>query len=106
MRKVKIEDIEQIRIIGKTFKLNLVDTLIHDGELQHGICDVTNCFISISGSQCQEQKKDTVIHECAHAIADAMGVDVPEHHILVLSTGLYAWMKANPELIQWIMQND
>ena len=106
MKKIKIEDIEQIRIIGKTFKLKLEDSLIHDNELQYGLCEVGKCLISVSNSQCQEQKKDTLIHECAHAIADAMGVDVPEHHILVLSTGIYAWMRENPELIQWIMQND
>jgi hypothetical protein len=106
VKKIKIEDISPIRIVGKDYKVNIVESLIRDQELLHGLCEPHICTISLSDSQDIQNQKDTIIHECAHAIAEAMGVDIPEQHILILGTGLYAWMRENPLLIKWIMQND
>ena len=105
MKKIKIEDISSIRIVGKDYKVRVTEDLIHDNEVLHGLCEHHKCIISISQGQDIQNKKDTVIHECAHAIAESMGVDIPEQHILVLATGLYAWMRENPLLIKWIMQD-
>ena len=103
--RIEIDDIGFIRIVGKDYELIVTQGLIHENEVVHGLCEPTKCIISISEDQDIQNKKDTVIHECAHAIAEAMGTDIPEQHILILGTGLYAWMRENPLLIKWIMQD-
>lgn len=50
--------------------------------------------------------KDTVLHEILHAIDESLGCGMTEAQVAVMTTGIIAVLKTNPELTSWILKED
>ena len=88
-----------IEIIGKRYRVIYKKTPEKLGE-----CDVKTSEISINPHQSEESKRDTLLHECIHAIDNEMQIKLSERQTRLTATGVMAWMRANPEYVAWIMQ--
>ncbi len=70
----------------------------------NGLCVADSCKIILKTSLCPDKKKQTFIHELLHAIENSNNAmdDLSEIQIEQLATGLYAFIKDNPEVIKWL----
>lgn len=84
-----------IRVFGKKHSViwecdNLGDA---SGEINFG-----PCVISIAGKIADDEAKETLLHELIHAVEHQLGIDIPEQKLRGFSVGLFAVMRDNPEL--------
>lgn len=85
-----------IRVIGKKF------TVVFGDSPDRGSCEATKQKITILHDMPADEERDTLLHEVLHAIEEAMGLDMPDRHIRLLATGLYAVFRDNPEFFRYI----
>jgi len=97
-----VNEPKRIRILGKYYKIIKDSTPLEDSE-NVGLTDIQSCQITFLEDQDPQQQRDTIIHECVHAIEETMGLDLTEEQVLGLGGGIYALMIENPNLIKWIM---
>lgn len=88
-----------IDILGKRFRV-----VYKKMSKDFGKCDSSLCEIWIHPTAAEEQKRDTVLHECIHAIDHELQTKMSERQVRLIATGLMHWMRANPEFVAWIMQ--
>ncbi len=88
-----------VDILGKQYR---VVTKKLKGK--YGTCKPLTCKITIDPDSAEEQQKDTLLHECIHALDSELGTEMKEVQVKLLATGLVHWMRANPEFVVWIMQ--
>ena len=89
---------QRIRILGKAFKVTngpLPDDL-------NGECDTDAQTLAIRDGQPLDSEQDTLLHECIHAIDEAMGTKLKESQVKGIATGLLAVMKDNPRLMTYL----
>ncbi len=88
---------ERIRILGKRFSVEYANGAPLDDGL-NGECDSDKQHILIRDGQPLESEQDTLLHECLHAIDEAMGLKLKESQVKGAATGLLAVLKDNPSL--------
>ena len=93
---------KRIRILGKYYKI-VKDTTPHGESELAGQLIVEKCQIQYMEDQDPQQQRDTVIHECIHAIEETMGLALTEEQVLGLGGGIYALLVENPNFVKWIM---
>lgn len=88
-----------VDILGKRFRV-----IYRKMAKDLGKCDATSCEIWIQPTMSEEQKRDTLLHECIHALDHELQTRMNERQVRLIATGLMHWMRANPEFALWIMQ--
>ena len=100
----------QIKIGPYMFEVKHVpDLRDEDGKKLYGRHDGTYKVIEISSRQCEDMKRETVIHECLHAIIDVTGLDVKgleESYVTAMSPVIMSWMRDNKKMVKWILNED
>jgi hypothetical protein len=92
---------ERVRILGKRFSLSYVSGQPLADDL-NGECDTDKQQILVRDGQPLESEQDTVLHECLHAIDEAMGLKMREPQVKGAATGLLAMLKDNPALAAYL----
>jgi hypothetical protein len=102
----KLTPPKTIRLAGRNFKLEISQSpkLGKPGSQAFGQYHPFPGLIIVNSAMCDDQKKATVIHECFHDFDNQSSCDLGEFRVNTLSALFFAWMRDNPELIKWIMQ--
>jgi hypothetical protein len=81
-------------VLGKTYKVQyLTGAPLSESDI--GEHDMQKQLISIRDGLHSQQEASAFLHECLHAISDALGVGLTEAQVLALETGLFALFKDN-----------
>lgn len=100
MTKPKLKD-WSLNILGKRFTVQW-KTIGKD----FGECDAKACRIKVDPNCGPDQQRDTLLHEITHAIDHEMDTGMRERQVRLLATGLFQFMRANPEVIRWLCEYD
>ena len=90
-----------VDILGKRFSVKWRKV---GGGKDFGQCVSTKCEIVIDPNVHVDQQKDTLIHECLHAIDHEMDTGLRERQIRLIATGLLHFIRSNPELIKYVAE--
>lgn len=90
-----------IRVMGKRVRMNWDATL---PDKDWGEYDPNTATISVAPMVAIDEKKETVLHEILHAIETMSGNSIPETYIRALSVGLFAVLRDNKTVTQWILE--
>ena len=87
-----------VDVLGKTYRIEVVKKKGSD----YGECFVDQCHIEVAAYQCETQKRDTLLHELAHAVDHEMGCGMKEAQIRRMATGILAVLRHNPALVAFL----
>lgn len=90
---------KKLRILGKTYTVELAP-----GITEYGLCDEENQTIKVRPVKGGDVVKDTLIHECIHAIDFSMHTDLTEKQVSALGAGIWALLNDNPELMRFLQE--
>jgi Zn-dependent peptidase ImmA (M78 family) len=62
-------------VLGRKFKIVQKKNIAYQGQNILGLCDYNNLTIYIEGSQSDQSKRQTLIHEACHAMLIITGMD-------------------------------
>lgn len=91
-----------IDILSKRFIVKWKPT---PGGKDYGHCDSFQCTILVDPKQHLEQQKDTLLHECVHALDHELDTGMREKQVRRIATGLLDFMRSNPEVVKWLMEH-
>lgn len=91
----------RVDILGKRFSVQWSQP---EGGKDFGQCDSTKCVINVDPNCHRDQQRDTLIHEVMHGIDHEMDTGMREKQVRLLATGWYHFMRANPEVVKWLME--
>lgn len=89
-------------ILGKRFTVRWETPPKKD----YGRCDSGMCVILVNPEYHLAQQKDALLHEAMHAIDHEMQANMREKQIRRMATGLLHFMRSNPEVVRWLIQQD
>lgn len=89
-----------VRVFGKNHEIIYSDTMT---EL--GLTDYHNCKVIIKEGQLPIEEADTVLHEIIHVIDYTMDLDMTEHQVRSVATGLIGIFQDNPLFARWIAEH-
>jgi hypothetical protein len=92
---------ERIRILGKPFAVQYVSGVPLEDDL-NGECDTDKQAILIREGQPLESEQDTLLHECLHAIDEAVDARLKETQVKKVATALLAVLKENPSFVSYL----
>jgi hypothetical protein len=75
------------------------------GGKDFGDCDSSKCLIQVCPKQHAEQQKDTLLHECVHALDHELDTKMSERQVRLISTGLLHFLRHNPEVVRWVIEH-
>lgn len=84
---------EKVRVIGHDFTVKKVSD--EDGMIDAGQMKISNMTILVKEGQPEIQEADTLLHEVIHCIDYLMNLDLTEHQVTALSTGLIGVFQDN-----------
>ncbi|WP_339063579.1 hypothetical protein [Tepidibacillus marianensis] len=91
MKKVKIGcfvyDVQEVKSVNKY-------------EPRKGEIDYFERVIKIDEDMCEQDKKETLIHEIIHGIDEFMGIGLGEEQVKKLGHGLAMMLLDNPDIIK------
>lgn len=90
--------IGSLDILGKRYAVVLVER----AEGDHGECFYDQCRLEVASYQCEDQKRDTLVHEMTHAIDLEMNLNMSERQIRRYATVLLQVLRHNPELVAFL----
>lgn len=64
-----------VSILGRRYKIKQGKNLVFQGQPCLGLCDNLNKIIYLEKDQDEQTKKETIIHECFHALLFISGID-------------------------------
>lgn len=91
-----------VRIFGRNYAFNYVPEFM--GLQECGTTDNHNLLINIKEHQLPIEEADTVLHEVLHAIEYTMDLDLKEHQVRALATGLLGVFQDNPKFAKYIIE--
>lgn len=94
-----------VNVLGKRYQLVEKKTGC-GGSRYFGETNHRSLQIELDADQVEAQKRDTLLHETLHAIDYAMHLELDERQVHALAAGVLCVMRDNPELIDWLMQED
>lgn len=80
----------------------------HENRSLGGHVDVWRGIIYIRSDMCEDQKRDTLVHECLHACADQTGLEfckdstTEEAVVGSFSPRVFDLVKRNPHLVNYL----
>ena len=89
---------KKLRILGKTYTVEITP-----GITEYGLCCEETQTIKIRPVKGGDVVKDTLLHECIHAIDFSMHSGLTEDQVQRLGSGLWALFNDNPELLAYLM---
>lgn len=89
---------ETLNVLGKRYAVQLVQRESGD----YGECFVDKCRIEVADYQCEDQQRDTLLHEVMHAVDHEMHCSMSEPQIRRMATGLLAVLRHNPEFVEFL----
>lgn len=103
MKKVKRPT--SVRLTGRRFKINWID---NDEFHEHfmGRYIESKAEIQISVNCGPDAVKATVIHEIVHDLDRQAGTGLDERGVNAIAILLFAVLRDNPELVNWIMSEE
>jgi Zn-dependent peptidase ImmA (M78 family) len=75
MTKPKKKLPSSITILGRKYKIKQGKGLVWNGQTCLGLCDNTSRIIYLEKEQDDQTKKETLLHECVHALLFISGFD-------------------------------
>ena len=96
---------EAVRLMGRTFLINYVRGSVLADDTDFGHIDFYSQLINISDNLTPVEEADTVLHELIHAIDLSMGLEMSEHQVHHLATGLIALFQDNPEVALYLAED-
>jgi hypothetical protein len=93
-----------IRIGPHEYRVRLVPDSILEGAGADGTCQPRRLVIALDGMQPPTQLADTLCHEIGHALLSTVKVEEELEESICLSLGpaLFALVRDNPALVDWI----
>jgi Zn-dependent peptidase ImmA (M78 family) len=64
-----------VMVLGRKYKIKQGKNLVYDKNPILGLCDYTAQTIYIEKNQSDESKRQTLVHECCHAMLIITGMD-------------------------------
>ncbi len=99
----------KIKVGPFSFRVDhVLDLREENGQRLHGRHDSVYKTIEVSKRQCEQMKKETLIHECLHAMIDVAGLDfkgLEEAYVTAMSPIIFGWIQDNPKTVKWIMDD-
>ena len=96
---------EAVRLMGRTFLINYVKGSVLADQHDFGHIDYYSQVINVADNLTPVEEADTVLHELIHAIDLSMGLEMTEHQVHHLATGLIALLQDNPELGSYLTED-
>ena len=93
---------DSVRIFGRNYSFNYVPEYM--GLAEMGTTDNHNLLINIKEHQLPVEEADTVLHEVIHAIEYTMDLEMSEHQVRALATGLMGVFQDNPKFAKYIIE--
>lgn len=91
-------EIAKVDVFGKAYAIQVVQRDSGD----YGECFSDECRIEIASYQCDEQKRDTLLHELVHAVDHEMNTKLSEPQVRRMATGLLCVLRHNPALVAFL----
>ncbi len=88
---------ESVYILGKEWRI-----LDKESDGAYGLCIERALEIHIGRDLSDELERDTVLHEILHAIDWTVGTKLTEKQVGTIASGLYAVLKENPNLVEYL----
>jgi hypothetical protein len=97
-----------LRLIGKRHRIQWAGPGLKsdDGDLVDGLFDASKKLIQIAGGQTHDDERETLLHEILHALEVQMNAHIPEDKLRQLAVGLYATLKDNRKLVQYLLEEE
>lgn len=76
-----------LKICNHTYKVEWVKGLLEKEDL-YGDCESIERKIRLDADLTCEEAQETLIHECAHAVSFALGLELSEQRVTSLGAGL------------------
>lgn len=96
---------ESVRLMGRTYDIKYVPgSALADGHDFGQIIYPLHTVFILDG-QTPVEEADTVLHELIHAIDLTMGLDMSEHQVHHMATGLMALFQDNPEIAKYFAED-
>lgn len=100
--KEEIKRPNSVRVFGRNYSLNYVPEYM--GLSDMGTTDNHNLLINIKEHQLPLEEADTILHEVIHAIEYVMDLEMSEHQVRALATGLLGVFQDNPKFARYIVE--
>jgi|GEM_PF-3090180 len=97
MRLKKTDRLDAFRLFGKTWTVQWLPIEGCAGKTYH-----SKLLIQVDPNYAPEYVQDTLLHELTHAVDSEMELDMTEHQVRNIATGLLGIMKDNPALCTYI----
>lgn len=96
---------DYVSVIGKKFQVIQVDKSDLDTleDESDGECEYAQQTIKIRMGRAPDCVKDTLLHECIHAIEDSLNLELTENQVARLATGLIGLFNDNPALKELLL---
>lgn len=91
-----------VRLLGRQYTLKADDTLI-ESQGVYGLHYETRRLIEYDPGVSTIDLKDTVLHELIHGLDCLHKLDLTEHQVTLLATGLTAMFADNPDLSKFLL---
>ncbi len=92
---------DSLDIFGKCYVIEPKEA--EPSGTDYGECDADQCRIQIAEFQCEQQKRDTLLHEAMHAIDHELHCNMSEAQVRRMATGVLAVLRQNPALAAFLL---
>lgn len=92
---------DSIRILGMTYPITTETNTDFTGTA-NGHIDGDAQTIRIANDLGPDKERETLLHEIIHGTSFAMCSDLTEHQVRSMANGLYAVLRDNPTLINYL----
>jgi glycerol-3-phosphate dehydrogenase len=98
----------EVDILGKRYVVEITQREGGDeeGSDDYGQCRSDQCRIEVANYQCDEQKRDTLLHEIMHGVDHEMHCNMSEAMIRRMATGLLQVLRHNPDLVAFLVESN
>ena len=92
----------RVNILGKYYTISWVDKVDDEGNVGETVDSKQR--ILILEDQGFENERDTVVHECTHAIDYQLQIGLKERQVHLVAAGIFSLLRANPKLVRYLLQ--
>lgn len=92
-----------VRIVGTDYPITMESRLNNGEKLAYGHIDYEQSQMQINPDYSRQQQEETFLHEVIHGICDKLKIKTvndDEDVVDGLATGLYAFIKDNPDVFK------
>ena len=93
----------KINILGKIWTAKVASPVLGQDS---GNSDFDKCLITHSTDECEQQRRDTLLHEIIHAISDSVKLNMKEKQVHALACCMLQVLRDNPELVEYLLKEN